>query len=113
MSNLYSITTSQATVIAPLQGAKPVRRQLAAHARSLSVVRNAGAGRELVIMRWGMPPPAKFNGPPVTNIRNNASPHWQCWLKPESRQLPAQVDNAQSLAFRTISPQIPPSSSDQ
>ncbi|CUU16531.1 MULTISPECIES: hypothetical protein [Bradyrhizobium] len=22
------------------------------------------------MMRWGMPPPPKFGGPPVTNIRN-------------------------------------------
>jgi putative SOS response-associated peptidase YedK len=28
-------------------------------------------------MRWGMPPPPKFGGPPVTNIRNTASPHWR------------------------------------
>jgi hypothetical protein len=41
------------------------------------VVRNAGAERELVMMRWGMPPPPKFGGPPVTNIRNTSSPHWR------------------------------------
>jgi putative SOS response-associated peptidase YedK len=41
------------------------------------VVRNAGDGRELVMMRWGMPPPPRTGGPPVTNIRNTASPH--CW----------------------------------
>jgi putative SOS response-associated peptidase YedK len=33
-----------------------------------------------------MPPP-KFGGPPVTNIRNAASPYWRGWLKPESRCL--------------------------
>jgi hypothetical protein len=47
------------------------------------VVRNAGAERELTMMRWGMPPPPKFGGPPVTNIRNTSSPHWRGWLKPE------------------------------
>jgi putative SOS response-associated peptidase YedK len=26
------------------------------------VVRNAGTGRELTMMRWGMPPPPKFGG---------------------------------------------------
>jgi putative SOS response-associated peptidase YedK len=36
------------------------------------VVRNAGAERELTMMRWGMPPPPKFGGPPVTNIRNTS-----------------------------------------
>jgi putative SOS response-associated peptidase YedK len=37
------------------------------------VVRNLGAERELTIMRWGMPPPPKFGGAPVTNIRNTWS----------------------------------------
>jgi len=36
-------------------------------------------------MRWGMPLSPKFGGPPVTNIRNTASPYWRGWLKPESR----------------------------
>jgi putative SOS response-associated peptidase YedK len=36
------------------------------------VVRNAGADRELTMMRWGMPPP-RTGGPPVTNIRNTSS----------------------------------------
>ena len=31
------------------------------------VVRNAGVDRDLTMMRWGMPPPPKFGGPPVTN----------------------------------------------
>jgi putative SOS response-associated peptidase YedK len=48
------------------------------------VVRNAGAERELTMMRWGMPPPPRTGGPPVTNIRNTSSPHWRGWLKPES-----------------------------
>ena len=34
-----------------------------------------------------MPPPPKFGGPPVTNIRNTSSPHWRGWLKPENRCL--------------------------
>ena len=36
-------------------------------------------------MRWGMPPPPRPGGPPVTNIRNTSSPHWRGWLKPENR----------------------------
>ena len=39
------------------------------------------------MMRWGMPPPPTFGGPPVTNIRNTSSPHWRGWLKPENRCL--------------------------
>ena len=30
------------------------------------VVRNTGTERELTMMRWGMPPPPKFGGSPVT-----------------------------------------------
>jgi putative SOS response-associated peptidase YedK len=52
----------------------------------LLIVRNAGAEREMVLMRWGMPPP-RTGGPPVTNIRNTTSPHWRGWLKPENRCL--------------------------
>ena len=39
------------------------------------VVRNAGGERELSMMRWGMPPPPRAGGFPVTNIRNTTSPH--------------------------------------
>jgi putative SOS response-associated peptidase YedK len=41
------------------------------------VVRTIDGERELIMMRWGMPPPPKFGGPPVTNICNTASPHWR------------------------------------
>jgi hypothetical protein len=51
------------------------------------VARNADGERELVMMRWGMPPPPKSGGPPVTNIRNSTSPHRRAWLKPENRCL--------------------------
>lgn len=55
---------------------------------SASVVRDAGNGeREMVMMRWGMPPPPRTGGPPVTNIRNTSSAHWRAWLKPEHRCL--------------------------
>jgi putative SOS response-associated peptidase YedK len=33
--------------------------------------------REMVMMRWGMPPPAQAGAFPVTNIRNTSSPHWR------------------------------------
>jgi putative SOS response-associated peptidase YedK len=39
------------------------------------------------MMRWGMPPPPRRGGPPVTNVRNTSSPHWRGWLKPENRCL--------------------------
>ena len=92
MCNLYSITTNQAAIIAlfrvinryvgnlpPMPGVFPDY--------PAPVVRNVGAERELTMMRWGMPPPPRTGGPPVTNIRNTTSPHWRGWLKPENRCL--------------------------
>ena len=92
MCNLYSITTNQAAIAAlfrvinqyvgnlpPMPGVFPDY--------PAPVVRNAGGEREMVMMRWGMPPPPRAGGFPVTNIRNTSSPHWRAWLKPESRCL--------------------------
>jgi putative SOS response-associated peptidase YedK len=79
MCNLYSITTNQAAIIAlfrvvnryvgnlpPMPGVFPDY--------PAPVIRNAAGGREMALMRWGMPPPPKFGGPPVTNIRNVSQP---------------------------------------
>ncbi len=93
MCNLYSITTNQAAIaelfrvvrryegnLAPMPGVFPDY--------PAPVIRDAGNGeREMVMMRWGMPPPPRTGGPPVTNIRNTSSPHWRGWLKPEHRCL--------------------------
>jgi putative SOS response-associated peptidase YedK len=92
MCNLYSIITNQAAIIAlfrvinryvgdlpPMPGVFPDY--------PAPVVRDDRGERELVMMRWGMPPPPQFGGPPVTNIRNTSSPHWHMWLKPENRSL--------------------------
>jgi hypothetical protein len=46
-------------------------------------VANEGGEREMVMMRWGMPPPPRAGGYPVTNIRNTSSPHWRLLLNPE------------------------------
>ena len=45
------------------------------------VMRNTDHGSELTTTRWGMPPPPKFGGPSVTNIRNTSSPYWRGWLE--------------------------------
>ena len=92
MCNLYSITTNQAAVanlfrrmnryvgnLQPMPGVFPDY--------PAPVIRNTNAGSEMVLMRWGMPPPPRTGGPPVTNIRNTSSPHWRMWLKPENRCL--------------------------
>lgn len=52
-----------------------------------AVIRNADNERELIAMRWGMPPPPRAGNFPVTNIRDPSSPHWRAWLKPENRRL--------------------------
>ena len=67
MCNLYSITTNQAAIAAlfrvmnryvgnlpPMPGVFPDY--------PAPVVRNADIERELIMMRWGMPPPPKFGG---------------------------------------------------
>jgi hypothetical protein len=41
-------------------------------------------------MRWGMPPPPRTGGPPVTNIRKPSSPRCRGWLKPDNRCLALQ-----------------------
>ena len=51
------------------------------------VIREADGGLELTMMRWGMPPPPRTGGPPVTNIHDTSSPHWRMWLKRENRCL--------------------------
>ena len=92
MCNLYSITTNQEAIRAlfrvlnryvgnlpPMPGVFPDY--------PAPVVRNVGAEREMTMMRWGMPPPPRAGGFPVTNIRNTTSPHWRGWLKPENRCL--------------------------
>jgi putative SOS response-associated peptidase YedK len=84
MCNLYSITTNQAAIIAlfrvvnryvgnlqPMPGVFPDY--------PAPVIRNTDAGTEMVTMRWGMPPPPRTGGSPVTNIRNTSSPHWRGW----------------------------------
>src|ERR1700676_5172724 len=70
--NLYSITTNQAAIAAlfrkmnqyvgnlpPMPGVFPDY--------PAPVLRGAGFAEEMVLMRWGMPPPPRTGGPPVTN----------------------------------------------
>ncbi len=60
--------------------------------QSAPVVRQTADGRELAMMRWGMPSPSfalknRKTDPGVTNVRNLGSAHWQRWLGPEHRCL--------------------------
>jgi putative SOS response-associated peptidase YedK len=94
MCNRYSITTNQEAIgrlfrkvnryvgnLAPMTGVFPDY--------SAPVIRNTDASEswEIAMMRWGMPPPPRTGGPPVTNIRNTSSPHWRMWHRPENRCL--------------------------
>src|ERR1700676_2796935 len=92
MCNLYSITKNQDAIRRLFK----VQRDSAGNLPPMPgvfsdypapVVRTADGERELIMMRWGMPPPPKLGGPPVTNIRNTSSSHWRGWLKPENRCL--------------------------
>ena len=88
MCNLYSLTKGQAA------DPRLVPRERCATARatchrcrgsSPTIWRRSSATgpdgeRELVMARWGMPGPPQFGGAPITNIRNNKSPHWRGWL---------------------------------
>jgi len=75
MCNLYSIATNQAAIIAlfrvinryvgnlpPMPGVFPDY--------PAPVIRDTGAGREMVTMRWGMPPPPRTPGPPRSRAGN-------------------------------------------
>ena len=77
MCNLFSITTNQAAIAAlfrvinsrvgnlpPMSGVFPDY--------PAPVVRNSDGEREMTMMRWGMPPPPRAGGYPVTNIRNRS-----------------------------------------
>jgi putative SOS response-associated peptidase YedK len=90
--NLYSITTNQAAILALFRVVNPYVGNLQPMPGVFPdyptpVIRNVGNEREMVLMRWGMPPPPRNGGPPATNIRNTTSPHWRGWLKPENRCL--------------------------
>jgi putative SOS response-associated peptidase YedK len=91
MCNLYSITTNQAAIVALFR----VINRYVGNVPSMPgvfpdypapVVRNTDTGRELTMMRWGMPPPPRLPGV-ATNIRNMSSPHWRKWLKSVNRCL--------------------------
>nr|WP_299844476.1 SOS response-associated peptidase [uncultured Jannaschia sp.] len=97
MCNLYSLTKGQAAIreiadvmtdntgnIASLPAIFPDQ--------SAPVVRQGGDGRELAMMRWGMPSPSfalknRKTDPGVTNVRNLGSAHWRRWLGVEHRCL--------------------------
>src|ERR1700722_12252206 len=93
MCNLYRTATNQAAITALFRIVNRYLGNLAPMPDVFPdypapVVRNTETGRELSMMRWGMPLPPRVGGAPVTNIRNTpSSPQWRGWLKPENRCL--------------------------
>src|SRR5690348_10081945 len=91
MCNLYSLTKSQAAIIALTRAMRDTSGNLPPMPGVFPdyfapIVRNAKDGvRELALVRWGMPPPPAYGGAPITNIRNVKSPHWRAWLWQHSR----------------------------
>jgi putative SOS response-associated peptidase YedK len=98
MCNLYSVTKPQDAIRQLFR----VQRDLAGNMPTLPaifpnrmapVVRAGSDGvRELVMMRWGFPPPnipgSKPSNPYLTNVRKTDSRYWLPWLKkPEHRCL--------------------------
>src|SRR5215469_4539724 len=98
MCNLYSITKGQKAI-------RDLAKAMIDHAGNMPsllgvfpnlmapVVRSAPEGRrELLMMRWGFPPPfipgQKPRNPYLTNVRKTDSRYWQTYLKkPEHRCL--------------------------
>jgi len=111
MCNLYSVTKPQdaarklARVARDITGNMPPLPAIFPNGKA-PVVRTAPDGvRELLMMRWGFPPPiipgSKPRNPYLTNVRKTDSRYWTPWLKkPEHRCLVpvtsfAEPDNRQ------------------
>lgn len=91
MCNLYSVTKGQKAIIElvkamrDLTGNMPSLPAIFPNGRA-PVVRTAPDGvRELIMMRWGFPPPvipgSKPRNPYLTNVRNTDSKFWRTYLK--------------------------------
>ncbi len=95
--NLYSFTKGQAAIRALFDDLKDSTGNLPSLPgiypdTFAPVIRNADGGRELAMMRWGMPSPQfalknRKTDTGITNIRNTKSPHWRRWLGVEHRCL--------------------------
>lgn len=92
MCSLYSITANQAAILSLFRVINRFEGKLQAMPSvfpddQAPVIRNVGSKREMVVMRWGMPPPARSGGPSVATIRDPSSQHWHRWFKPANRCL--------------------------
>jgi len=98
MCNLYSMTKGPQAIRDMVKAIRDLTGNLEPLPaifpnRMAPVVRQAPDGqRELLMMRWGFPPPnipgSKPRNPYLTNVRNTDSRYWQSYLKkPEQRCL--------------------------
>lgn len=85
-SNLHAITDLVGT-LRNLAGNLPPQTGIFPDFPAPIVRTGTDGERELALARWGMPSPPSVAGPPVTNIRNLASPHWRAWSGPAHRCL--------------------------
>ena len=102
MCNLYSMTRSQEAV----RRLFAIRRDLAGNLAALPAIfpdtlapvirRHPDGERELLMMRWGFPPPPNLGKVPVTNVRNVASPYWGFPPPPNLGKVP--VTNVRNVA---------------
>jgi hypothetical protein len=89
MCNLYSITTNQDAISKLFAVTNDMSGNLPSMPgvfpdQEAPVVRSHDAQRELIRMRWDMPPPPTFGGPPITNIRNTTLQHWLVGSSPRT-----------------------------
>ncbi len=98
MCNLYSMTKSQQAIrelvkaICDLTGNLPPLPGIFPNRMAPIVRPGADGQRELLMARWGFPPPnvpgQKPRNPYLTNVRNTSSRYWSSYLKkPEHRCL--------------------------
>lgn len=93
MCNLYSVTSTQAAIRQLVRAMRDLTGNLRPHTaifpdQMAPVVRTAPDGvRELVMMRWGFPPPPNAGKVPVTNVRNSLSKWWRPWMQAGHRCL--------------------------
>ena len=90
MCNLYSLTKGQkairdlAKAMVDHAGNMPSLPSIFPNGRA-PIVRVTAGERELIMARWGFPPPnipgSKPRNPYLTNVRNTDSRYWQTYLK--------------------------------
>jgi putative SOS response-associated peptidase YedK len=93
MCNLYSVTSSQQAIRNLVRAMRDTTGNLPSLPSVFPdmmapVVRTAADGiRELMMTRWGFPPPTNPGMSLVTNVRNTASHWWKPWLQAGHRCL--------------------------